>query len=141
MLQRRYAADRERHDLVRPKFLIHNRQIIFPINVTNSHWYICIYDVELNTLFIADSLGVHFSLTEKVKRVIALLLGTIEHETLVVNSIEVPTQKNGYDCGAFTIAYAALTARNYSLHGFRQNHATDFRKKILESILMGRLTF
>ena len=47
---------------------------------------------------------------------------------------EVPQQKNGYDCGVFTIIFADLLSEDLPLN-FSQENITQFRRKIVADIL------
>lgn len=52
----------------------------------------------------------------------------------------VPQQRNGVDCGVFTIICADFTSDNLNL-SYNQSNIPLFRKKIIMSILRGSLNY
>ena len=100
------------------------KRIIFPVNVKQSHWIILWYEVDVSTLFIADSKGYDYKSSPEIERVRQWLLRAVEGLepgiTILVldlakTSDVVPQQFGNNDRGVFTCAFGVLVAKGWSL--------------------------
>lgn len=78
--------------------------ILFPLH-SNSHWSLCYIHLPTGISVIFDSLR------PSHKRLSKVLL-THSFVNLVIYSALTPQQTNGYDCGIYTLYYAACIIRN-----------------------------
>ena len=77
--------------------------IIFPVNSTNDHWSLLLYDRILNTFWHFDSLASHH---DRLARVVAQSVNSYFGKTNATFSpVSCPQQNNGYDCGTFLLYF------------------------------------
>ena len=134
-------------------------KIIVPIHVNENHWCLAVIHVRSRHLDYFDSLGNESSqhAEESSKRLHHLAWYfdhqlKRDHPDLVISNCkqlsldswpktdraDIPRQKNGFDCGVFTLMYADYTSRNRSFD-FTQADMHSIRRKIALQICAGEL--
>ncbi len=132
------------------KAKIHNifdlERIFFPINISNLHWCMSVVHVQAKKIRYYDSMG-----GKGTTYLCALKqwLGD-EHRTklgcgwndasweMIPTTNDVPQQKNGNDCGVFSITVASFLSENLPLH-FGQDDMDALRMKYAWEILNSKL--
>lgn len=108
-----------------------------------SHWILLWYEVDVSTLFIADSKGYDYKSSPEIERVRQWLLRAVERlepgitilvRDLAKTSDVVPQQFGNNDCGVFTCAFGVLVAKGWSLQTVGVQNIQNWRARILESI-------
>jgi Ulp1 family protease len=101
------------------------------------HWIMAVFDFVEGQLAILDSLhGQHEDVAGKLNEFLAWQGG----EMLPVIHPEVPTQRNGDDCGVFVMAFAKCLCAGESLDSFGQRDIPRIRAEIRRRLVevMGR---
>lgn len=131
--------------------LDHLQQIFVLLNLNNNHWALGILNKETNTFEIYDSINqgkTYKEMPEKetlVNNVIRYfaalydLRGKSFQIPLIIENVDIPQQKNGYDCGVFVLMYAHYYVENggvaqFDAKDFRQHAVDNFRQKIVAEI-------
>ena len=127
------------------------RMILFPINLSGNHWVLAAADLDACQVVYYDSLGGRNQVC--LDRLLAYLRlehldkqggRPLEGSWTAIHASNTPRQRNGYDCGVFTLAVAErITARllsgNAEPFDFGQAEMPYFRQRICMEILQGRL--
>ncbi len=110
-------------------------KIFCPVNIDNSHWVLCVIFMEKKEIVFYDSFH------SKGDKYLNALLDYVEKEAerrgnksfdkkeWTCKNGDPPKQKNGYDCGVFTIMCMDFLSDNLPL-SFEQSDMNDFRRKI-----------
>jgi len=136
------------------KFNVFSKDKIFiPVNISNTHWTIIVVFIKLKEIHYYDSMG-----GSGINRYLKHILHWLKDESkekynneYIINNNEwklidqeddVPQQRNGFDCGMFTILCADFLSDNIPLNNsYDQNEISSYRKKVCASILRGELNF
>ena len=123
---------------------------VMPCNLDNNHWALGVIDLTGETIKTYDSLGPGMS--PKINPILGALVCFL-HETAGLpfdqsqwkqSFPEVPKQGNAYDCGVFTLLYAAAVVRSFTSGkddgwDFDQNLIPDARAWMTKKIYMETL--
>ena len=128
-------------------------KLFFPINITNTHWTLAVIYVTEKRIQYYDSIAGYGGPALEDKYLNALFQWLQdEHKDKCgtelpdkeswkkdrCNKKSTPQQKNGVDCGVFTIMFADYLSDNLKL-SFTQKDIPKFRLKIGHHILNGKL--
>lgn len=128
-------------------------KIFIPVNISNTHWTMIVVYIKLKEIHYYDSMS-----GPGVNRFLKHILQWLKDESkekynneYIINNNEwilidqeedVPQQRNGFDCGMFTILCADFLSDNIPLsNSYNQNEISSYRKKVCASILRGELNF
>ena len=125
-------------------------KLVFPINISNTHWVLTVAYLEEKRISFLDSLG------GKGEKYLRHILDYIfieagrfdEYKKKMKKSdwllesmgTRCPQQQNNFDCGVFVILYADFLSDNLPLL-FKQKDIPSYRLKIASSILHGSLPY
>ena len=115
------------------------------------HWTLVTIDMKEFKLHHYDSLG--YDGTQEMERLLAYL--RLEHlykkkseinvEFTIANMLEIPLQRNKYDCGVFVLQYSNHIARGCcNIHDnmiFTQNDIPLYRKRLIHQIMINKAIF
>ena len=124
------------------------KQLLFPININNSHWTQLTIYMELKEIHYYDSMSGDGRMFLKAamqwlqdeslnKR--GLTLNATNEWRLIQKEAHVPQQHNGYDCGMFVIMCTRAIAYDQSLTTYHQSDMPRFRKMVGRHIIRGSL--
>lgn len=123
-------------------------KIFFPINISNTHWTLAVIFMTKKEIVYYDSMsgrgdvflkGLQNWLRDEHKeKKKGQELDLSEWSSYCMN--DVPQQRNGTDCGVFTIVCADFLSDDLPLQ-YSQEHMKYFRIKIGADILRGHLTY
>ena len=130
-------------------------RIIFPVNITRSHWVLLLIDLRSKRICFYDSLVTRKSYAAAADFFLDAALRWLKCEHLQKRLTELPDenmwrllkmgkeegtpqQNNGYDCGVCTIMNAFLLGEDLPLT-YGPSHLSLFRRSIALSILRGSL--
>lgn len=131
------------------KFDITTKDKIFcPVNVHNTHWTMAVVYVQKKEIHYYDSMsGSGHEYLQALKRWVADDVKDkkgVELDTsswkLISHPPDVPQQRNGFDCGVFTITFADYLADDLPLLFSQQDISTN-RQRFALSILKGSLPY
>ncbi|KAI1712983.1 ubiquitin-like-specific protease ESD4 [Ditylenchus destructor] len=125
--------------------------VLVPAHINGNHWGMIIVDATNKTLTMMDSLNggggsaTKTRILETTKKLIGQLSSKVSFKKFlpqlspvgswtVTEKMDVPQQRNGSDCGVFSLAYAMYAARGEKLN-FSQKHIPYFRRKIANDLL------
>ena len=124
-------------------------KIFFPVNINNSHWAMAVVYMRKKRICYYDSLSCDGSIyLEGLMRWIKDE-GTHRNGGMVVDESEwelsqkepnVPQQRNGCDCGVFSLLCADFISDDLPLR-YSQTHMKQFRVKIAAAILRGEFKY
>ena len=116
-------------------------KIIFPFNQRNKHWFLVVAHVTKREIHVYDSLGKKYS--DEVGK-IYLFMKTLHKiqknydmfDEWKINDLssQVPSQKNGNDCGVYMLMFADLISLNEEIK-FCHDDAKEYRFRIALSLL------
>lgn len=118
--------------------------IICPINVHGTHWVLGVINIKERKIIYMDSLA--NSKNSFSKRALEHLKEYIQGESEkqgfpqigkdyeLIHDVNCPQQRNGFDCGVFTLLNAKKMAEGKKLD-YPNNYPTQFRKEIALKIL------
>lgn len=131
------------------KKIIEQDLVMFPVNVNQNHWCLAVINFNQKRFEYYDSLQGENRLCLNAMR------NYVKNEAKQCSGIEkydlsgwtdyvpddIPRQKNGCDCGVFTLQFADYLSEGLPLSPapFTQDDMPIFRQRILLSILDGRL--
>jgi len=126
--------------------------VIFPINISNSHWTLAVANLKERQFEYYDSLGGQFAYTrylEMFQRYFAFLWNQLHQEITQINDLSNDfadfgnwplvnfgkvIQQNGNDCGTFVCKFAECIIQNKELN-FSQSDMPEMRRQILTELL------
>ncbi|KAI1702653.1 ubiquitin-like-specific protease ESD4 [Ditylenchus destructor] len=124
--------------------------VLVPAHINGNHWGMIIVDATNKTLTMMDSLNggagssTKTRILETAKKLIGQLSPGVSFKKFlpqlspaswtVTEKMDVPQQRNGVDCGVFSLAYAIFAARGEKPK-FSQQHIPYFRRKIAYDLL------
>jgi sentrin-specific protease 1 len=123
--------------------------ILCPINVHQTHWVTGAIDLKNKKILYMDSLAGHE--TSHGAMALGLLMEFLEGETKKQGNpglcegfeslqiIDCPQQRNGYDCGVFTLLNSLHLSKGAQLE-YDPNEAKSFRRVVANMILHGNST-
>ena len=126
------------------------RRIYCPININNTHWTLAVVHIDIKAIRYYDSMN------GGGKAYMAALLRWLKDEAKDKNGVEydtsdwkcvpqrdIPQQKNGFDCGMFTILNCDFMCDDLPLteDSFSQSDLPEFRLKTVLKILDGELKY
>jgi len=127
--------------------LFSKKKLIFPIHLKDiNHWVLACANMETKEIKYFDSLygydyyNIQVNILEYLRKIHLVKVGTpfcTDHWTLT-NAVDIPTQKNSYDCGVFVCTFAEYLARDAKFN-FLQTHMELFRQLILYELLKKKL--
>lgn len=132
------------------KFDIFEKDKIFiPINLSNSHWTLCVVYMRAREIHYYDSMS--GSGRSHLPSVLQWIVDEgREKKNMVVNREEwklidrekrVPQQRNGVDCGVFSIVCADFINDNLPIESYHQGEMENYRLKIGAAILRGSIDY
>ena len=109
------------------------------------HWCLAVINLKKKGVYFYDSMG-----SDKTE-ILKVLLNYLESEHMdkkktpfdtssfeMKNVKDIPTQKNGFDCGMFTLKYSEYLSRNASIT-FTQEDMPYFRRRLVYEIVNNRV--
>jgi Ulp1 family protease len=122
-------------------------KLFIPIHM-NNHWVMAVIYVQTKQIALYDS-AAKAAFMEK-RLITSLLMQWLQDEAIsrgktpvewtILRGYHVPQQRNGFDCGMFTIMAADFIANNLPLT-YEQKHMPTFRLKIGAAILNGTIPY
>lgn len=131
----------------RRKLNLFEKDIVFiPINISSTHWALATIDNTKKTIQYYDSLSSYGGEFHGLRLIKSYMKGETERLGINVDvdsyqilpNIQVPQQKNGFDCGVFTCICASYLARASRLD-YSQKDMVMFRQRMVYEILVGHL--
>mmetsp|Transcript_60352 Transcript_60352/g.106070 ORF Transcript_60352/g.106070 Transcript_60352/m.106070 type:complete len:394 (-) Transcript_60352:70-1251(-) len=122
-------------------------KIFMPVNLNNSHWVMAVVFVQKKEIHYYDSMSGNGEFY--MKSILRWLgdeandkkIGSVNpSEWTLTDEDPVPQQRNGYDCGVFSILCADYISDNLPLR-YSQEEMPDNRVKIGAAIKRGKLTY
>jgi sentrin-specific protease 1 len=122
-------------------------KIFFPVNIGNTHWALAVVYVKRKEIVYFDSLkrdGIRYLqalarwFQEDVKDKKETDVDTTKW--ILRSESNAPQQRNGYDCGVFTITFADFLSDDLPLQ-FNQQDITENRFRFASSIMAGSLQY
>jgi len=124
------------------------KQLLFPININNSHWTQLTIHMELKEIHYYDSMSGDGRMFLKAamqwlqdeslyKR--GITLNATNEWRLIQKEAHVPQQHNGFDCGMFVIMCTRAIAYDQSLTTYNQSNMPSYRKMVGRHIIRGSL--
>ena len=123
-------------DLLKNIQLCKYEEFFFPVNISNNHWILAIYEVRLQKLNILNSLRSSNIPEQKQNRLSGLIfllkryICTKMDCDLEVIYLTVPVQSNGFDCGLFVINFARSSVDVQSLAADKGAREYSFPEQI-----------
>ena len=125
-------------------------RFIVPMNIGRNHWALGLVDLKSKRIRYYDSLAagtVHTAFAEYMLKYLEDEFRDKRKEQecppfrseFVVDTVEPPQQRNGYDCGVFTCMHAECLAAGRDWIDFNQNDIPDMRRKILLQIINNKV--
>lgn len=124
-------------------------KVFFPINISNTHWTIAVWFVQCNEIHYYDSMhgngktyltSIRKWIVDDAKDKKKETLNEEDYQMMDHQSMHVPTQQNGFDCGVFSIMAADFLSDNLPFT-YTQNDMEKLRNKIASSILNVNITY
>lgn len=127
-------------------------KIFFPINIKNSHWVLAVAFVSSKRIQYFDSLAA--SGDKKQEIYLNAIQSWLSDESKSRNGVDInpsewrivksshrntPQQKNGVDCGIFSVMFADVISDDIDPSRLTQSDMPHFRKKVCCDILRGQL--
>ncbi|GAB1220859.1 hypothetical protein ENUP19_0060G0038 [Entamoeba nuttalli] len=118
-------------------------KVLIPVNISNTHWVLCVIDNDEHTISVYDSLSGGRS-CQNISLKIAAFVRRLADETGhlgIYNIIDIddnPKQSNGYDCGAFTCKCADCISLGVPLE-FTQKDMPKWRELLVAQVIVGKL--
>lgn len=123
--------------------ITHYDRIFIPINHNNSHWSLCVVEVQRRVIRHLDSIhGQKLDIMDNIRKwFLQRLWRTLQmelHDKDVVLEIheKPPQQKNTSDCGVFVCKFADFISKNLVLD-FTHDHMPYFRARMADELLVG----
>lgn len=109
--------------------------IYFPANIGNYHWCLFVYKKLTNTIYYYDSMdgaGIETinKFVKKIKKFIENKNIQDNSDNIQLETVDVPKQTNGYDCGVYVTAYIHLLYKGFKLDCITPENITKFRNII-----------
>lgn len=124
-------------------------RVFIPINLNNTHWAMSVVYVQKKEVYYYDSMcmngqkyldAIQRWLVDEAKDKKQITLDPKEWKFIQGTQKEVPQQRNGYDCGVFSIMCADYVSDALPLH-YSQEGMGENRLKIAAAICRGHLLY
>jgi sentrin-specific protease 1 len=126
-------------------------KVFLPINVGNWHWILGIVLLKKKEIIICDSMHNESRIPSYLNYIMRWVKDLfwdkfqleIDEKDWSKNDLkkQVPQQKDGFNCGVFTIMYADFYSDDLPYMSFGQEHMKRFRVNIGAAIIRGKLLY
>ncbi|ELP90552.1 sentrin/sumo-specific protease, putative [Entamoeba invadens IP1] len=115
-------------------------KVLIPINIKNTHWVLGVINNIDKTVSVLDSLS--YPMQEIAEKILTFVTRFGEENGRVSNyqivTTDVPKQKNGRDCGAFTCKFADCISLDAEFE-FTQDDIQNWRSMVVAQIVLKKL--
>ena len=131
--------------------IFHLHKILIPINLNNSHWTLGYIDMIAKEIHYYDSMGGYGKkylntmlkwIIDEAKEKYNMIIHENEYK-LISNHSDNPQQRNGFDCGMFTIICSDFLTDSLPINekSYNQSKMSYFRNKVMIDVLTGSLNY